>query len=287
MARLSILRYAGFSLYWMALLAGFGDSSLAAIITAAPPVLYAPQTVKLSGSHHLASTTAWRDAPRTGIFTRAINRAASRPRTVTQYHTWVQMLWSPDTLYVRFTWRGSPHGITFHANNEDLYKQDVVEIFLDVAGNMKNYVEIEVSPHGFHTVFSHHWSKPPTYPASAINWAEVARDHHDFLWHIPGLRTATSLLEKHGKNTGWEATLAIPIGPISKLIHAPLTLRRDQHLRANFIRYVYLPGSRGKRVLHQLNWVPTMLGDPHVSPMAMGTIILSAPSHPNQRSHSH
>ncbi|NNM87813.1 MAG: carbohydrate-binding family 9-like protein [Phycisphaerae bacterium] len=282
-----ILRYARIALAWIVLLAGPGNGAFAAPIAVTPPVLYAQATVKPSGSHSLPSAAAWRYAPRTAIFTRAINRAAARFQTINQYHTWVRMLWSPGVLYVRFTCRGTPHGITFRANNQKLYQQDVVEIFLDVVGTMQNYVEIEVSPHGFHTVFRHHWVKPPTYPANAINWQQAAENHQESLWHIAGLRTTAKLLEKHGKKTGWEATLAIPIGPMSKLSHGARTLQRQEHLRANFVRYVYLPGPHGQRILHQLNWVPTMLGEPHESPMAMGTIILTATRHPNQRGRSH
>ncbi len=287
MAVPSILRYAGIVLTWLVLVAGPGNGTFAARIAVTPPALYARLTAKPSGSHPLPTAAAWRYAPRTAIFTRAINRAADRFQTISQYHTWVQMLWSRGVLYVRFTCRGAPHGITFRANNQKLYQQDVVEIFLDVVGTMQNYVEIEVSPHGFHTVFRHHWVKPPTYPATAINWQQAAKNHQESLWHIPGLRTAASLLKKHGKKTGWEATLAIPIGPIARLSPGPHTLQRHQRLRANFVRYVYLPGRRGQRILHQLNWVPTMLGEPHESPMAMGTIILTASRHHNQRGRPH
>ncbi len=275
MARISIHASVAMAACGILLMAMVGGrAGIAADNSVRSRVLYAPHTGKPSGRHGLPSSRAWRHVPCTRVLTGAINGAATKFVTVARYHTRVWVLWRAHTLYIRFVCRGAAHGISFHANNQPLYQQDVVEVFLDVAGSMKHYAEIEVSPHGFHAVYRHCWTTAPTFPAAAINWRQVDKYHRESLWHIPGLQTVSTTLETDGKKTGWVATLAIPIRPIFKLSGSPATLHQRQCLRANFLRYVYLPAKHGKRTLHQLNWVPTMLGQPHVSPMAMGTIIL-------------
>ena len=63
-----------------------------------------------------------------------------------QEETLVKACWDNQALYVRFECTDSYAVSDFKNRNDPLYEQDVVEVFIDEAGNGKRYVEIVVSP---------------------------------------------------------------------------------------------------------------------------------------------
>lgn len=71
--------------------------------------------------------------------------------------------------------------------------------------------------------------------------------------------------------------MAIPMEEILVKRGLPGQLTAGQIFRANFIRYIGLTGAKpeDKRLHRQLSWSPVVTGCPHISPMAMKTILCS------------
>ena len=188
------------------------------------------------------------------------------------YRTTVRALWDKQNLYLAFVCRGPKYFATLRKHDDPLYTQDVVEVFLDVAGDMRQYAELQVSPLGVTADVYHTWTRPPDYPAGQIDTRQLVNHHMDRAWNLPGFTAATAPLIENGREAGWVAEIVVPVGGLLSRRHLPGRLHSGQNVRANFIRYIYTLGAHGQRIHHQLNWVPTIQGRPHISPMAMGII---------------
>ena len=151
------------------------------------------------------------------------------PRRETQ----VRLLWTPETLFVRFDARyrtisvfpdSEPNGRRDH-----LWDRDVCEAFLQPHPSGRGYAEFEIAPNGF-------W----------IDLAIAPREKHDL---ESGLGRRVSVDER---NKRWSAVLAIPM--------KSLTERFDPHgvWRANFYR---VEGAREPRFYSA--WQPTLTPQPN------------------------
>lgn len=65
-----------------------------------------------------------------------------------QYQTCAKILWDEKRLYVAFICQDSDICATMGQRDQSLYKEDVVELFIDADGDGKTYFEIEVNPLG-------------------------------------------------------------------------------------------------------------------------------------------
>lgn len=153
----------------------------------------------------------------------------------------------------------------FAGRDQPHYKGDVVELFLDPVGDGRNYVELQVSPNN--QIFDQQISLDAA-PRSDAN----GRLRNVFLkkhfhphpeWDMPGLRTATRRVPG-----GWIAELAVPAAAFGRSSWRPMTLC------AHLMRYDWQHSSSGKRRLIAMNWAPVRYGCPHISPAAMGRLVL-------------
>jgi hypothetical protein len=188
---------------------------------------------------------------------------------VEEYCSEARMLWDADTLYVGFACRGPDIVSTFARRDDELYKEDVAELFLDVAGDMLQVAEFQVSPRGVIADYYHTWSEAPTYLADKVDWPQEKKNRKgEKGWDLAGFRGAAAPIVEGGKSVGWTAEMAVPMAEILRRRGLPETLSAGRTFRANLIRYAYEPGPDGKRQHRHLNLVKTMKGCPHVSPMA-------------------
>ena len=65
-----------------------------------------------------------------------------KPRQPTE----VRLLWNSEHLYVGFLCYDQDIWGTIHERDGDIYNEEVVEVFLDPDGDLRTYIELEVSP---------------------------------------------------------------------------------------------------------------------------------------------
>lgn len=192
-------------------------------------------------------------------------RTRSQPTTI-------RLLWDEDHLYFRFICDDDEIYVPFEGNqrDRDYYQGDVVELFLDVVGDQRQWYEVQVTP--ANQVFDQ-----ALLLTAEPRWSKNGRLLVDILkrdlWPVPGidlegLKTAAS---RSPDAQRWIVDMAVPAKAVLKRLgretYAPMTLR------ANLMRYDWQLVD-GQRVLHPLNWSVVEFGRPHQSPAAMGYLRL-------------
>jgi hypothetical protein len=82
---------------------------------------------------------AWKEA---GVIQLVDNITGQKPRQATA----VRLLWDDACLYVAYECEDTDAWSTFTQHDDPLYKEEVVEIFLDPSGLGRIYFELQVSP---------------------------------------------------------------------------------------------------------------------------------------------
>ena len=197
--------------------------------------------------------------------------------------TQVKLLWDQNNLYLRFLCTASEVYAPLHGHDEALYKGDAVEVFLDAKGDGREWIELEVSPGNatFDQVTT--LTAPPISNADLLLTSDVLqRDWWvDLSWSLDGWRTAATVQKTNGKVTGWTVDMALPAQAVLRRLgqaqFGPMTMR------ANFLRYEQVPAVKAagadpgaSRRLLAMNWSPVLYGCPHISPLAMGYLVLAA-----------
>lgn len=189
--------------------------------------------------------------------------------------TQVKLLWDEKYLYIRFICADDRLESPFHERDEDHYKGDVVEVFLDPVGDARQYIELQVGPDNqvldqlmLLTADARSGEDlrlvPDVYPRNVWPIRE---------WNMPELRTAASHQVAGDKLQGWTVDIAIPAAPLLQRLAAREFVAREQ-LRINLLRYEHLPREGDTPQFVPLNWAPVLAGCPHFSPAAMGWITL-------------
>ena len=185
--------------------------------------------------------------------------------------TRVRALWTADRLYLGFECAGAPGPATLRERDALLHTQEVVELFLDFRGDGVEIIELQVSPAGVEADLYHVWPHPPTYPANHIDEQQRRTRRSDRAWNLVGLKSAVALVPDANGPTGWTAELSLPVAGLAREPQSNASLAAGRVMRANFIHYRYPAGADGS-TLRQASWVPVLRGQPHASPMAMGTV---------------
>lgn len=194
--------------------------------------------------------------------------------------TQVSALWDATHLYLRFRCTASAIYSPFAKSGDPLYQGDVAEVFLDAKGDGREWTELEVSPHNLTLqVLTTLTAAPRSGPTQVLSQTILQRDWWpDPHWQMDGLQTAATIQQRDGTVTGWTVDIALPAAAVLRRVgqsrYTPMTLR------ANFLRYEYLPTREGTdpRRLLAMNWAPVQYGCPHISPQAMGELqLVTAP----------
>ncbi len=141
-------------------------------------------------------------------FSLKLNKDGATPKQGTE----VRVGWSSDALRILFLCEDTLPWATLTAHDAPLYKEEVVEVFIDTEGDGGGYFEIEVNPNN----------------AVLDGCMRRVRSGYrkDFRWHCEGLRTAVRLFPG-----GWAVELAIPFQSLSGRAPDP-----GSHWRVNFTR---------------------------------------------------
>jgi hypothetical protein len=143
--------------------------------------------------------------------------------------TWIKAAWNENELRVLFHAEDADAWATLTEHDAPLYNEEVVEIFLDPAGDLESYFEIEVNP------------------LNAVCDLVLRRNRSgyrkDFGWHCEGLQTTVE------KTPGvWSVEMAVPFSSLGAGLPAAVG-----KWRVNFFRI-----DRPKNMPRELSaWSPT------------------------------
>ncbi|HWB60698.1 MAG TPA: carbohydrate-binding family 9-like protein [Chthoniobacteraceae bacterium] len=143
--------------------------------------------------------------------------------------TWFKTAWTEAELRVLFHATDNDAWATHTAHDAPLYEEEVVEVFLDPAGDLQSYFEIEVNP------------------LNAVCDLVLRRTRgglrKDFGWHCEGLKTSVNKTAN-----AWTVEIAIPFASLAPGLPSP-----GKPWRANFYRI-----DRPKNARWELSaWSPT------------------------------
>jgi len=193
--------------------------------------------------------------------------------------TSVRALWTPAWLYFRFLCADDhPPYLPAHVAGASLHLGDVVELFLDPAGDCRQWCELQFNPAGERFMQNTVAAGEPQWDASLhLTGDYIARDTWSFQdSSLQAVRNAAAPWRRDGKIVGWIVDIALPAATILKhtgrRTFGPMTLRGD------LLRYEYSaqPGA-ARREFISLTWSPILLGTPHRCPAAFGYFDLTHP----------
>lgn len=219
---------------------------------------------------------AWKGAAKLDSLSLALGEGS---KNLAPLATQVLAQWDEKFLYVRFICTDSEIYSPFAKRDEPIYQGDCAEIFLDVVGDGRQVVELQLAPNG--GVFDQQiLLTAPVQSDENLVLAQpiLERDFWtDLGWNMKGLQTATSKTA-----TGWVADFALPADVV--LRRRGLKTFGEMTIRANFLRYDWAPDNSDawglkdangqKRRLNAHNWASVKHGSPHISPAAMGFLKL-------------
>ena len=180
--------------------------------------------------------------------------------------TSVRIAWDPSALYVVFECSDTDVLCSgTMRRDDDLSREDAVEVFLDPVGDGRAFFEFQVAPDG--TVFDAvhlYTATPETLGDGRIRPEIIKSDRWSMReWDLPDYEAAT----KRTPN-GWTAELRIPAAPLLKRLNRErLDIRVA--LRAQFVRC-----DHDGPAFFQQYWSPCIHGNPHNSPARCGTLRL-------------
>ncbi len=185
----------------------------------------------------------------------------------------VRAFWMPEGIYIAYTSvdKALTRGETL--NGQSLHKEDVLELFIDPTGDLRQYFEIQINPQGKVYCHIHILTDEPSVTGKGRLTPEFMSRHY---WaypspHADGIQVACRYDSAAGL---WSAEGFFPVSFINRRQGAK-PLNSGMVLRANFARYDW------NAPLHDLArrsvfvyWSPVAPGCPHISPTRMGYLEL-------------
>jgi hypothetical protein len=114
--------------------------------------------------------------------------------------TRAKMLWDDENFYFAFACQDTDIWAIYGNEDDKLWEEEAVEVFIDPDGDGRNYLELEVNPRNT-VVDLHILQLKPTWEA-------------DMDWDIAGLQTAVrvqgTLNDSFSQDQGWTVKIAIP-----------------------------------------------------------------------------
>jgi hypothetical protein len=194
----------------------------------------------------------WRGAARLDAFGHTITGDAVAGETD------VRLLWGDTHLYVAMSAEDEHLQSKFEKHDDELWHEDVFEVFLDPRGDKKHYYEIQVSPAGI--VFDSHLR---SYRKNRNEWSSEVET---------AVKRDGTLGEPGDVDRGWSAELAIPFAAMTEGGGVPPAA--GDVWRANFFRVDVTE----KKPVYS-GWSPPLRGDFHALDR-FGAMVFEAPAEP-------
>lgn len=142
-----------------------------------------------------------------------------------RYKTTFSAVWSDDGLFLRFDAVDPEPWHTKTRRDDNLWDEEVVEIFIDPGRTGRDYAELEINPANVVT---------------DVRMVQPAPDKQmDLGWDLAGLETRVHPLQDGGRTIGWTAVAFIPWSAFRSLPSAAgvrLPPRPDDRWRFNLFR---------------------------------------------------
>lgn len=122
----------------------------------------------------------------------------------------LQVAWDDEHLYLAFNTQDKEIVSQYTKRDDTLWKEDVVEIYLDPDGDQKDYLELQVAPTGavFDAFFSSH-RKP--------DWPEASRNFNIEMKTAVKIQGKANDKNEDAEDTSWSVEVAIPFASIPSL----------------------------------------------------------------------
>lgn len=161
--------------------------------------------------------------------------------------TEARLLRDDANLYVAFDVQDPDVWGTYRKQDEPLYEQEVVEVFLDANADGRTYNELQVSPHGVHFDASF----PARRTGMTLAWDSGMRS---------AVKVRGTLDDPSDRDEGWRVELAIPFRTLAEVPHVPP--RAGDRWRFNLYRLEHLE----RREVEGQAFSPLFVGDFHALP---------------------
>jgi hypothetical protein len=188
------------------------------------------------------SDPGWKDVPGTGAFSRTSDGQTPR------YRTEARVVWDDEALYVAFDCQDEDVWGKLEKNDDPIYGEEVVEVFIDADGDGRTYNELQVSPRNvqFDAYF------PARRQGMELSWSA-------------GMTTAVkvrgTLNEPSDRDEGWSAEMRIPVQALSTVPRWPPV--QGDRWRFNLYR---LDWHTNRTVNEGSAFSPPLVGDFHHLP---------------------
>jgi hypothetical protein len=162
-----------------------------------------------------------------------------------------RLLWDDSNLYAFIEVEDSDVHSQYAKQDDPLWKEDVVELFIDADRNRHGYVELQVNPKNAH------------FDA----WFPVTRAKESHFEWTSGMKSAVQVKgtvdERGDRDQGWSAEIAIPLADVKGMdadMKVAIPPAPGDRWRLNVIR-VDLP--RGAKGVAASSWSPITIRDFH------------------------
>ena len=143
-----------------------------------------------------ADEAAWQRAPESPVFSTAEGSPAI------DGDTRARLLWDEQNLYVFVSAKDRDVYSQYKNHDASLWKEDVIELFIDADRNRRGYVELQVNPNN----------------AQLDSWFVATRSGMSDVAWAAGMKSAVTV---HGtadnrddQDTGWDVEIAIPLAAV-------------------------------------------------------------------------
>ena len=179
----------------------------------------------------------WAAASQINAFTRILDDYGRVTRP-----TRARMLWDEEGLYIAFACRDRNMWALFTEEDDPMWSEEVVEVFIDPDGDGLDYLELEVNP------------------LNAVVDLHIGRVHPDWVsdkdWDILGLRTAVqvegTVNDTSDADRGWTVEISIPWAAFEPVITGGGKPRVGDRWRLNLYRIERLAGPGARARLREL-----------------------------------
>jgi len=202
-----------------------------------------PVPIKIDGK---LDDDAWSKAPPVGNFVNNLDGSESA------YMTEARVLYDEAYLYFSFRCKDDNIWSTMKRRDEQLWHEEVVEVFLQADPNQPSYIELEVNPLG---------------AMLDIYMLAARKPLHYESWNSEKLKWAVQVdgtIDAKAGDREWTCEIALPIEDVVTAPHRP-PLSGDRW-RMNLYRGERLP------VPASLAWSPTLRDDFHI-PRRFGELV--------------
>jgi hypothetical protein len=140
-----------------------------------------------------ADEAAWQRAPESPVF------VAAEGSPEIQGATRGRLLWDDQHLYVFVTAQDKDVSSQYKNQDEALWKEDVIELFIDADRNRRGYVELQVNPNNAQLDA---WFMTTRASASDMAWTAKMKS---------AVTVNGTLNQRDDQDTGWDVEIAIPL----------------------------------------------------------------------------